>query len=504
MKKFVRCMLICMIFCMLFSACGSQSRTVQDTGGSSRPSAGRTVTTEDLEGAIYKEIEKENKDSYKDSNKFTCIMVAKSIGSSKDSYFELVIPKEIVKEDFEMPYYVYNGISLPLAIDNYEGDYTLSIKLSEYPDRKNLEELLIANLPSAINREIVSAPYGNDASYKAVYDKKDSDSPWKRTRYGVKYLKYDSENDEKDIIVAMNANFDNLTNIEIDDIYKILDVVDLKYMDSAEAENLVNDYIRESLGIEYDDSTVVEIPYAISAGLNQKYRKSGDVHNTTWTVKELREVTSIELRDHRYDAYDNYVLTESDKDWIQYLICVTDVTIQGAADISNIDFIGGLSSVQRLYIRDCDSLTDISAIQELSSLEEIYIRDCDNLTDISAIQDFQHLELITILDCDNLTNIGGIQNLPSLRNLHIDSCDNLDNIGALQDLPSLQYLTIGNCSNMVIDMKDIVDLTNLVILSIVNCAEVNNPDLIDVLSTLPNLYGFDIVTPNLERHEELK
>uniref|UniRef100_A0A2N9HI74 Rx N-terminal domain-containing protein n=1 Tax=Fagus sylvatica TaxID=28930 RepID=A0A2N9HI74_FAGSY len=91
------------------------------------------------------------------------------------------------------------------------------------------------------------------------------------------------------------------------------------------------------------------------------------------------------------------------------------------------EWLGNLTSLQRLQILFCDNLTSFpeEGLRNLTSLQHLEIANCPNLTSFleEGLRNLTSLQLLEIRNCPNLTSLSqGIRNLTSLQHLSIRSC----------------------------------------------------------------------------------
>ncbi|KAL6626387.1 hypothetical protein ACP70R_030113 [Stipagrostis hirtigluma subsp. patula] len=179
-------------------------------------------------------------------------------------------------------------------------------------------------------------------------------------------------------------------------------------------------------------------------------------------------------------------------------------------------WLGGLTSLQRLGIKDCPSLNNLpESMQNLSSLQTLVIEKCPSLNNLpESMWHLSSLQILKIEDCPNLNNLSeSMRHLSSLQDLHLYRCTGIQALPQLLgDLCSLEKLEIMDCPNLnnlpesmryisslkslyLIDCVGIEalpeclgDLTSLQILSIWQCPRLNKlPESIWHLSSLHTL-----------------
>lgn len=246
------------------TACGlwKHNETVQE-----RPAvaeAERPVSQDEFHDAIYDVTEEENKVAYEESERGTCFLVcpADPLFSEK-SYVQLRVPEELLAEGFEMPFYAEDSITVPVRTEDGL-EHELEVVVVPDLEKRTAQSFLESNFPpnnDPLHNETVIAPNGTDISYKAVYDKRQADKSWVRTRYGMKTFPIWIGTQDRGVIMMLKLKAAS-SSMEAEDIEKILDAVDVWNWEYEKASKLVEDYIRENETSteSHDDSQETVMP----------------------------------------------------------------------------------------------------------------------------------------------------------------------------------------------------------------------------------------------------
>ena len=119
-----------------------------------------------------------------------------------------------------------------------------------------------------------------------------------------------------------------------------------------------------------------------------------------------------------------------------------------------------------------------------------YMRD-KNLTDINKYKKIKYLELNSC----SIKDFEILKNIETIKRLELNYCKKLTNDKGISTLKNnLEILHINQSKKFKID-KEFLELTNLKVLSLNNCGEIDN---LDFLNNFPNLIDIRFVNTNIK------
>ena len=108
-------------------------------------------------------------------------------------------------------------------------------------------------------------------------------------------------------------------------------------------------------------------------------------------------------------------------------------------NLTSLNGIEHLTSLQSLNLRECSGLTSLSGMEGLTSLQSLILWGCSGLTSLQSL---------ILWGCSGLTSLSGIEGMTSLQSLDLDGCKGLSSLSGLENLTALRSLDLLRCEHL--------------------------------------------------------
>jgi hypothetical protein len=217
-----------------------------------------------------------------------------------------------------------------------------------------------------------------------------------------------------------------------------------------------------------------------------------------------------ELLDFRNQGFThiNFALQITNVESLEPLSCLKSVhhLLLTGNNISNLNGLENLITLDRLTITNCDNLINFEGIGNVSTIDELEVRYNENLIDFEGFESLTSIASLNIRNNDNLINFNGLENI--ITNLILDETitginstfviyDNqsLLNLNGLHNISSdINSIILGNCASLT-SFGNFTQLNNVGVFSINNCdslTSINGFDNLEDIFTL-QIEGNDLL-----------
>jgi internalin A len=162
--------------------------------------------------------------------------------------------------------------------------------------------------------------------------------------------------------------------------------------------------------------------------------------------------------------------------------------ISNCWQISSLAPIAGLTSLQSLDISSCWKLTSLAPIASLTSLQTLYLFGCEQFTSIDPIACLTALQSLDASHCTQLLSLEPIANLTALQSLDVSHCTQLSSLEPIANLTALQLLDVSHCTQLS-SLEPIANLTALQSLDVSHCTRLSS---LEPIANLTALHSLDV------------
>ncbi|MEM7457446.1 MAG: hypothetical protein AAF456_24145 [Planctomycetota bacterium] len=123
---------------------------------------------------------------------------------------------------------------------------------------------------------------------------------------------------------------------------------------------------------------------------------------------------------------------------LENLSQIKELCLARFAELTSLDELAGLESLEKLHISDCDALSDLSGLGGLTNLKFLSIENCSAFTTLDDLSGLT-LEGVGLVRCRKVRSLDGISG-DKLRHLTVTDCSGLEDVQAVTEMPNLETL----------------------------------------------------------------
>ncbi|CAN0911531.1 Disease resistance protein L6 [Linum grandiflorum] len=163
------------------------------------------------------------------------------------------------------------------------------------------------------------------------------------------------------------------------------------------------------------------------------------------------------------------------------LQCITDLSIVDCKQLTEVNRMGRLESLQSLCLQGCKSVRNLADLSGIKNLRDLNIQRCTQLTEVKGLENLESFAELNMSGCTSM------KKLPSLfrdtSSLNVSGCKQLIDLSALEKLESLKLLNMTNCTS-ICKLPDLSNLKALISLHIKGCIQLTHLPGIEGLESL--------------------
>ncbi|KAJ4958955.1 hypothetical protein NE237_026066 [Protea cynaroides] len=167
--------------------------------------------------------------------------------------------------------------------------------------------------------------------------------------------------------------------------------------------------------------------------------------------------------------------------------CMGKVDYKGLPSLRRIPYLLGSKNLVCIEILRCHDLSKIDGLEGLHSLEKLIIKVCPLLGKIPNLSVLINL-VFDIYGCEKLSEIEGLEDLKALISFDLTHCESIGRLPDLSKLKTLEYLLISNLT-MLLKVGCLEGLKSLEELKIYKAPSLK---VLPNISTLKNLKGLEL------------